>query len=239
MGACGITITNSQTGNWSATEGKAVTEAWLKESKDVNGIFAQNDEMGLGAIEALREAGLVPGKDVMVLTFDATAGAFKAMLAGEVNVAVECNPLLAPQVYEAALKAANGEELPKWVPSQEGVFRASDPNLQTVADGRSTGISVETVDLSEIFGRALKLGDSEPSVKHKIDEIMAYVSTGRVPPLILTQNGETWGCHRGLDAGDGGGGDRPAMLDGDGGVLRRRAVHPDEHDEQQPHALRV
>ncbi len=136
MGACGITITNSQTGNWSATEGKAVTEAWLKASKDVQGIFAQNDEMGLGAIEALKEAGLKPGTDVKVITFDATAGAFKSMLAGELNVSVECNPLLAPQVYEAALKAANGGELPKWVPSQEGVFRASDPNLQQVADGR-------------------------------------------------------------------------------------------------------
>jgi simple sugar transport system substrate-binding protein len=136
MTACGITITNSQTGNWSATEGKAVTEAWLKESTDVQGIFAQNDEMGLGAIEALKEAGLKPGVDVQVITFDATAGAFKSMLAGELNVSVECNPLLAPQVYEAALKAANGEELPKWVPSQEGVFRASDPNLQSVADGR-------------------------------------------------------------------------------------------------------
>ncbi len=137
MGDCGIEITKSQTANWSITEGKQVTEAWLKETKDVQGIFAQNDEMGLGAIEALKEAGLVPGKDVKVLTFDATAGAFKAMLAGEVNVSVECNPLLAPQVYEAALKAANGEELPKWVPSQEGVFRASDPNLQEIADGRA------------------------------------------------------------------------------------------------------
>ncbi len=136
MGACGITITNSQTGNWSATEGKAVTEAWLKESKDVDGIFAQNDEMGLGAIEALKEAGLTPGVDVMVLSVDATAGAFKSMLAGELSVVVECNPLLAPQVYEAALKAANGEELPKWVPSQEGIFRASDPNLQEITDGR-------------------------------------------------------------------------------------------------------
>jgi simple sugar transport system substrate-binding protein len=136
MGACGITITNSQTGNWSATEGKAVTEAWLKASKAVDGIFAQNDEMGLGAIEALKEAGLKPGTDVKVLTFDATAGAFKSMLAGELNVSVECNPLLAPQVYEAALKAANGIELPKWVPSQEGVFRATDANLQQIADGR-------------------------------------------------------------------------------------------------------
>jgi len=136
MGDCGITVTKSQTANWSITEGKQVTEAWLKETKDVQAIFAQNDEMGLGAIEALKEAGLVPGQDVKVLSVDATAGAFKAMLAGDLNVTVECNPLLAPQTYEAALKALNGEELPKWIPSQEGVFRATDPNLQEIADGR-------------------------------------------------------------------------------------------------------
>jgi galactofuranose transport system substrate-binding protein len=137
MGECGIEITNSQTGNWSATEGKQVTEAWLKESKDVQGIFAQNDEMGFGAIEALKEAGLVPGEDVKVLSVDATGNAFKAMLDGTLNVTVECNPLLAPQVYEAAMKAANGEELPKWVPSQEGVFRATDPNLEEITAGRT------------------------------------------------------------------------------------------------------
>jgi simple sugar transport system substrate-binding protein len=136
MSDCGITITKSQTANWSITEGKQVTEAWLKETQDVQAIFAQNDEMGLGAIEALKEAGLTPGVDVKVITFDATAGAFKAMLAGEVNVSVECNPLLAPQVFEAALKTANGESLPKWIPSQEGVFRAADPNLQTIFEGR-------------------------------------------------------------------------------------------------------
>jgi len=126
MDACGIKITKSQTANWSITEGKQVTEAWLKETKDVQGIFAQNDEMGLGAAQALKEAGLKPGVDVKILTVDATAGAFKAMVAGEVNTVVECNPLLAPQVYEAALKALNGEKLPKWVPSQEGVFYAKD-----------------------------------------------------------------------------------------------------------------
>jgi ABC-type sugar transport system substrate-binding protein len=136
MGECGIEIAKSQTGNWSITEGKQVTEAWLKETQDVQGIFAQNDEMGLGAIEALKEAGLTPSKDVKILSVDATAGAFKAMLAGDLDVTVECNPLLAPQVYEAALKALNGESLPKWVPSQEGVFRATDPNLQEIADGR-------------------------------------------------------------------------------------------------------
>jgi simple sugar transport system substrate-binding protein len=122
MGECGIEITQSQTGNWSATEGKAVMEAFLKKDKDIQGVFAQNDEMGLGAAQAIREAGLVPGKDVKILTVDATAGAFKAMIAGDINTVVECNPLLAPQVYEAALKALNGESVPKWVVSQEGVF---------------------------------------------------------------------------------------------------------------------
>ena len=67
MNDCGIELTKSQTANWSATEGKQVTEAWLKESKDVQGIFAQNDEMAFGAIEAIKEAGLVPGVDVKVL----------------------------------------------------------------------------------------------------------------------------------------------------------------------------
>jgi ABC-type sugar transport system substrate-binding protein len=136
MTECGLVVTKSQTANWSITEGKTVTEAWLKETTDVQAIFGQNDEMALGAIEALKEAGLVPGVDVKVLSVDATAGAFTAMLAGTLNVTVECNPLLAPQVYEAALMAANGEELPEWVPSQEGVFRASDANLQEIADGR-------------------------------------------------------------------------------------------------------
>jgi len=135
-GECGIVVTNSQTGNWSVVEGKQVTEAWLKASTDVQGIFGQNDEMAFGAIEALKEAGLVPAVDVKIISVDATAGAFQAMLDGTLNLAVECNPLIAPQVYEAALAALNGETLPKWIPSVEGVFYGDDPNLAEIAAGR-------------------------------------------------------------------------------------------------------
>jgi simple sugar transport system substrate-binding protein len=126
MTACGITITQSQTANWSATEGKDVMAAFLKKDKDIQGVFAQNDEMGLGAVLALKEAGLVPAVDVKIITVDGTAGAFKAMIAGEVNTVLECNPLLAPQTFEAALKAINGEKLPGWIPSQEGIFYQKD-----------------------------------------------------------------------------------------------------------------
>ncbi len=122
----GIVITESQTANWSATEGKDVMAAFLNKSTDIQGVFAQNDEMGLGAALAIKEAGLEPGVDIKILTVDATAGAFKGMIAGEINTVVECNPLLAPQVYEAALKALNGGSLPKWVPSNEGIFYQKD-----------------------------------------------------------------------------------------------------------------
>jgi ABC-type sugar transport system substrate-binding protein len=126
MGDCGIVITESQTANWDATEGKEVMEAFLNKSTDIQGVFAQNDEMGLGAALAIKEAGIDPGDDIKIITVDATAGAFQGMIDGDINTVIECNPLLAPQVYEAALKALNGESLPKWIPSQEGVFYAED-----------------------------------------------------------------------------------------------------------------
>jgi len=128
MGDCGITIPDgfSQTGNWGVPESKAVMEAFLKKSKDIQGVFAHNDEEAIGAIQAIKEAGLVPGKDIQVIGVDATANGFKYLITGELGADIECNPLLGPQVYEAALKAINGDTtLPKWVPSNEGEFFAA------------------------------------------------------------------------------------------------------------------
>jgi len=128
MGACGITIPDgmSQTGNWGVPESKAVMEAFLKKTHDIQGVFAHNDEEAIGAIQAIKEAGLVPGKDIQVIGVDATADGFKYLISGELGADIECNPLLAPQVYKAALAALNGDtSLPKWVPSEEGQFFAA------------------------------------------------------------------------------------------------------------------
>jgi simple sugar transport system substrate-binding protein len=126
MTDCGITITATQTGNWGVPESKAVMEAFLKDSKDIQGVLAHNDEEAIGAIQAIKEAGLVPGKDIKVIGFDATADGFKYLISGELNADIECNPLLAPQVYEAALKAMNGDtSVATWTPSQEGQFFAA------------------------------------------------------------------------------------------------------------------
>jgi ABC-type sugar transport system substrate-binding protein len=98
----------------------------LKKTTDIQAVFAHNDEEAIGAIQAIEEAGLKPGKDIFVLGLDATADGFKYLITGELSADIECNPLLAPQVYEAVLKAMNGDTtVPTWVPSQEGQFFAA------------------------------------------------------------------------------------------------------------------
>ncbi len=116
-------IIDSQSGDFTVAKGKEVMEAFLKaHGKDVTAVFAHNDDMALGAIQAIEEYGLRPGVDIKIVSVDAARGAFEAMIAGKLNATIECNPLLGPKFFELALKVVNGETVPKWVPSQEGIF---------------------------------------------------------------------------------------------------------------------
>lgn len=118
-----IEIIDSQSGDFTRAQGKEVMEAFLKNYGDeIVGLYAHNDDMAIGAIQAIEEFGLQPGVDIKIVSIDAVRGAFEAMIAGKLNVTVECNPLLGPQFYELALRAVNGEELPEWVPSEESVY---------------------------------------------------------------------------------------------------------------------
>ncbi|KAB8146067.1 ABC transporter substrate-binding protein [Chloroflexia bacterium SDU3-3] len=114
----------SQSGDFTRAKGKEVMQAFLKTyNGQINALYSHNDDMALGAIQAIEEAGLKPGVDIKIVSVDAVRGAFEAMVAGKLNVTVECNPLLGPQFFETALKIANGEPVEKWVKSNEGVFR--------------------------------------------------------------------------------------------------------------------
>ena len=118
-------IIRSQTGDFTRAKGKEVMEAFLKaEGKKINVLYAHNDDMGIGAIQAIEEAGFKPGKDILVIGVDAVKGAFEAMIAGKMNVSVECSPLLGPQLMEAARDVTSGKTLPKWIKTKEGVFPA-------------------------------------------------------------------------------------------------------------------
>jgi ABC-type sugar transport system substrate-binding protein len=93
-----------------------------RHGKGITAVFAHNDDMALGAIQAIEEYGLKPGVDIKIVSVDAARGAFEAMIAGKLNATIECNPLLGPEFFEYALKVVNGEPVHKWVPSKEGVF---------------------------------------------------------------------------------------------------------------------
>jgi simple sugar transport system substrate-binding protein len=119
-------ITRSQTGNFTTSEGKAVMEAFLKADKNIQVLYAHNDGMALGAIQAIKEAGLQPGKDIIVVGVDAVKGAFEAIVAGEMNATIECSPLLGPQAVQAVRDLRDGKKLPARIWTIEGQFDATN-----------------------------------------------------------------------------------------------------------------
>jgi galactofuranose transport system substrate-binding protein len=115
-GATGAPITTlaSQTGNFTRADGKTVMEGFLqKYGNKIQMLFAQNDDMGLGALDAITAAGLVPGKDIKIVTIDATHDGLQALADGKFNFVVECNPLLGTQVADLVKKVVAGESVPK------------------------------------------------------------------------------------------------------------------------------
>lgn len=120
----GMKIVKSQSGNFTRAEGKQVMEAFLKspDAKQITALFAHNDDMALGAIQAIEEAGLKPGKDIVIVSIDGVKGAFEAMVAGKLNCTVECNPQIGPQLFDLIEQVAAGKKVPARVAVQEGVF---------------------------------------------------------------------------------------------------------------------
>jgi ABC-type sugar transport system substrate-binding protein len=80
--------------------------------------------MAIGALQAIEEAGLKPGTDIIIISIDGVRGAFEAMVAGKLNVTVECSPLLGPQLMQVARDVVAGKPVPARIVTQEGVFPA-------------------------------------------------------------------------------------------------------------------
>jgi simple sugar transport system substrate-binding protein len=99
-------------------------EAFLKspEGKQITALYAHNDDMALGAIQAIEEAGLKPGKDIVIVSVDGVKGAFDAMIEGKLNCTVECNPLIGPQLFDAIEAVLSGKILTKRTVVKEGVY---------------------------------------------------------------------------------------------------------------------
>ncbi|MEI5676390.1 MULTISPECIES: ABC transporter substrate-binding protein [unclassified Nocardioides] len=117
-----IEVTASQTGDFTRDGGKQVMESFLQSDDTIDVVYAHNDDMGLGAIEAIEAAGKKPGEDIKIITVDAVKDGMTALSEGKINFIVECNPLLGPQLMDLAKKVVAGDEVEARVLTEEGTF---------------------------------------------------------------------------------------------------------------------
>lgn len=118
-------IVVSQTADFERTKGKEVMESVIRSGVTFDAVYAHNDDMALGAIGALKESGRRPGQDVILISIDGVRGAFEAMVAGELNATVECNPLLGPMLFDTIEKLKRGESVPKFIEVPSPIYEQS------------------------------------------------------------------------------------------------------------------
>lgn len=131
-GHSNITIARSQTGDFTRTKGKEVMESFIKAEgggKDICAVYAHNDDMAVGAIQAIKEAGLKPGTDIRIVSIDAVPDIFLAMAAGEANATVELTPNMAGPAFDALdAYLKDKKEPPKWIQTESRLYtQADDP----------------------------------------------------------------------------------------------------------------
>ncbi|MHC2999618.1 sugar ABC transporter substrate-binding protein [Microbacterium sp. HJ5] len=135
-GAEGWNKIGAQTANWTADEGKSVIETVLRENPDLQFIFAQNDEMGIGAAAAVTAAGLVPGEDVKIATIDGTTPALEALAAGELSFVAQYNPFFGDLAVEAVNSALAGDDVEKVIIVPGETFDSPEAGQAAIDDGK-------------------------------------------------------------------------------------------------------
>jgi ABC-type sugar transport system substrate-binding protein len=125
-----IKVIRSQTGDFTRAKGKEVAESFLKAEnggKNICALYAHNDDMAVGAIQAIKEAGLKPGKDILVVSIDAVPDIFKAFIAGEANATVELTPNMAGPAFDALIAYKDKSTAPpKWIQTESKLYTPSD-----------------------------------------------------------------------------------------------------------------
>ncbi len=122
----GMEMVASQSGNFNRAEGQNVMEQILGGNPDLNAVYAHNDEMAIGAIQALKDAGRKPGEDVTVVSVDGTRDALQAIIDGDLGATVETNPRFGPLAFETARRFLAGESVPTKITVQDHLFEESN-----------------------------------------------------------------------------------------------------------------
>ncbi|MBO0215657.1 ABC transporter substrate-binding protein [Vibrio sp. Vb2880] len=129
-----IRIVRTQSGEFTRSKGKEVMESFIKaenNGKNICAVFAHNDDMAIGAIQAIKEAGLKPGSDIFIVSIDAVPDIFKAMMNGEANATVELTPNMAGPAFDALMALKNNGTLPpKKIVTESTLYLPDDAPAQ-------------------------------------------------------------------------------------------------------------
>ena len=125
-------ILESISGDFLLSKGRECMEYLLKKYPDIDVLYSHNDSMTLGAMETIEAAGLVPGKDIIIITVDGEQKAIDLLKEGKINCVVECTPLLGDVVMALAQKLADGQAIERNTYSSETVFTEFDKNLDSL-----------------------------------------------------------------------------------------------------------
>ncbi|HEY7596256.1 MAG TPA: ABC transporter substrate-binding protein [Actinophytocola sp.] len=106
-----VEIVAQQTGEFARDKGQQVMEQIIQAQPDINGVYAENDEMALGALVALKSAGKAPGSDVQLVSIDGTRNAVQKIVDGEMLAVVESNPRFGPLAFATLQKFLTGDEV--------------------------------------------------------------------------------------------------------------------------------
>jgi galactofuranose transport system substrate-binding protein len=115
-------IVASQTGEFLRTKGQTVMEQLIQSNPDINAVYAENDEMALGAIQALKDAGKDPGQDVKVVSIDGTEQAVQSITTGDINAVIETNPRFGPLAFDTIEDFLAGEPIPQKIIVQDDIY---------------------------------------------------------------------------------------------------------------------
>jgi simple sugar transport system substrate-binding protein len=128
-----LEIVESVSGDFLRSKGKeCMTQILKKRGRDIDVLYSHNDAMTLGAIESIEAAGMVPGKDIVIITVDGEQGAIDLLKQGKINCVVECTPLIGDMIMSLAKKLAAGEGIDRYTYSRETVFSEFDSNLKNI-----------------------------------------------------------------------------------------------------------
>lgn len=126
-----LEIVRSQTGDFTRSQGKVVMESFLKAEggENICALYAHNDDMAVGAIQAIKEAGLNPGSDIKIVAIDGVPDAHLAIANGEMNATIELTPNMAGPALDALEKyLADGTVPAKWIQTESKLFTSADDN---------------------------------------------------------------------------------------------------------------